>query len=897
MNPRDPMNGHGGTGTPRGTVGHGTLLTALAALALLFAATIGDEPSGYWAPDGFVERANGIVARGGLSLRCGAQDSIVVALAPGSPDERFFRSSYLRADVRRFNDNPSSARSPFLADGCRLLGVDPFHHRVDLPYNRVPRWTGSVRFARADRGASFLGGRDQRLQLLHPLDGVAVTPNKRVDPRRRGVAVRTEFLRFEVPRTREIAAEAFFVGGGPVLADRRDVASASKLRLDGFALPPGRIVRLETGDWVQMQHGGDIFTYLVEGSDRAELISTRGRGEGDERRHLVPRLAPFAGALALAVEGGLQSTPSARDDGPVSRMDIRLTLDRELESAGQEVIDRWCERLRLPDRPRAASALIMDAHTGGVLAMPTCPGEPEVNEYRQLPRRLRVRYLRNQNLVAHPVGSALKPFWAAVVATAFPGMLDLEVPEHGPGEVEDVFGCPLPVAYGSIGHGEWEGVETFIRTSCNRYMVEMATVALLAGDAMGDCGGEGVAMAECLAGGAGPIAEPGAGPNAGPNAGSRRGRPVRFCDRVVNLVLHEGLPFTGETCGDLRLVDTDFAPGLPLEGLTGAAAYRDRAPAGTGPADLDEAYRAGRYRLDVWRDPIEALQAAGDTAHSTITALRFSAVSPQVTNLALNTVEELRTDWVNLLLGGENSRWSNFQLAEAMSRLMTGRDVRGRLVGGVGDGRRGVPGRVSGSVQAEGSRARAAGAVGAEDAAELLSAEVIHPGARRRILHAMEMVARPGGTGARLAPALRRLEDRIRELPGAAGYEVYGFAKTGTPAVSVVLGDGMAEREGSVLVLGLLLVPREVGRAASRRRRDWISACPVAPELRAGILGVPPARLLGEDRGFGVSIAVYLDDLDPERRETSASALAVELMEPLTAYLAKRLERRLRREG
>jgi len=161
----------------------------------------------------------------------------------------------------------------------------------------------------------------------------------------------------------------------------------------------------------------------------------------------------------------------------------------------------------------------------------------------------------------------------------------------------------------------------------------------------------------------------------------------------------------------------------------------------------------------------------------------------------------------------------------------------------------------------------------------------------------MEMVARPGGTGARLAPALRRLEDRVRELPGAAGYEVYGFAKTGTPAVSVVLRDGMAEREGSVLVLGLLVVPAQVGRAASRRSGDWISACPVAPELRAGILGVPPTHLLNQDQGVGVSVAVYLDDLNPERREASASALAVELMEPLTAYLAKRLERRLRREG
>ena len=59
-------------------------------------------------------------------------------------------------------------------------------------------------------------------------------------------------------------------------------------------------------------------------------------------------------------------------------------------------------------------------------------------------------------------------------------------------------------------------------------------------------------------------------------------------------------------------------------------------------------------------------------------------MSPQVTNLALNTGEELRTDWVNLLLGGENWRWSNFQLAEAVSRLITERGVPGKLVAGAG---------------------------------------------------------------------------------------------------------------------------------------------------------------------------------------------------------------------
>jgi len=62
------------------------------------------------------------------------------------------------------------------------------------------------------------------------------------------------------------------------------------------------------------------------------------------------------------------------------------------------------------------------------------------------------------------------------------------------------------------------------------------------------------------------------------------------------------------------------------------------------------------YRIDAGDRVIDALRAAGDTAPQVQTSLRFANVSPQSTNLALNTVEELCTDWVNLLLGGENSR-------------------------------------------------------------------------------------------------------------------------------------------------------------------------------------------------------------------------------------------------
>lgn len=863
-----------------------TAALAVAGLAgMIVVASLQREPAGYWAPEGFVSRADAIVDSGGLELLCEGRDSIVVRLEPDSPDERFFRSSYLRSDVRRFNADPSAARSPFLVDGCRLLGVDPFYHRVDLPYNRVPRWTGPVRFDRASRSVGFRGGRDQRLQVIDPLESLDASESERVGLARRGVSARTQFLRFGAPRSREVLADAYFAGETTVLADRRDVGAPSMLRLNGFAVPPGRVARLETGDWVQLQHREEVFTYLVDGSDRAALVSTASASNGGPRRYLVPHLAPFVSDLAQALEGGLQSTPSARDGGPVSRMEIRLALDRELETATQALVDEWCERQRLPSRPRAVSALVMDAFRGDVLAMPTCPGEAVLEDYGHLSRRLRSRYLRNQNLALHPGGSALKPFWAASIATAYPGLLDLEIPAHAPGPVEDVFGCALPEPYHTGGHGEWEGLETFLRTSCNRYMVEAATAALLAG-----AGSLPPALAQGSPGDGGPgRGSPGQGPPgrlppagspAGSPASDDAGREVRFCDQVIELALTDGLPFTGSSCEDLRLLGERFAPALPFEFMTGASVYRDRAPvvAAAESESLDDAYRAGRYRLDLWRGPIDALTAAGDTANPVHTRLRFSAVSPQVTNLALNTVEELRRDWVNLLLGGENSRWSNFQLAEAMSRLMTGRDVRGRFV--------------------VAPAARGREAVGS---AQPLPEDVLHPGARRRVLHAMERVVGPGGTGVRLSPAARRLESALRSVPGAEDHDVYVFAKTGTPAVSMPLRDGPVSREGSVLVLGVLVVPPEAGRRASRREPEWVSACPLAPELRAGVLGVPPVHFLDDGAGgqgdatMGFSVAFFLDDLDPRGGDPSATALAVDFLEPLTDYATQRLQRELRR--
>lgn len=416
-------------------------------------------------------------------------------------------------------------------------------------------------------------------------------------------------------------------------------------------------------------------------------------------------------------------------------------------------------------------------------------------------------------------------------------------------------------------------------------------------------------------------------------------------------------------------MDAKFAPGPALASLTNVAVYRDPAPtAPPAPRDaagLPDLYRLGRYRVDVWRPVLQALEAAGDTVDPARRALRFSGVSPQATNLALNTVEELRTDWVNLLLGGENSRWSNFELAEALARLLTGRAVQGVLADAVGTG--GIPG---------------AGEVATSGPHPVLPDAALHPGARRRVLHALELAAAPGGTAGALGPAVERLRSRLELL--APGWDLYVMAKTGTPAVEKLvssaqqqlvqrlhgqgalrwdaasgrilldparaaevrstlgeaaltwleddvfgpieaepdsyrarpgeplprhplyltpagvlaareLADLRVDRQGSVLLLGLLAVPPDIGRSASAAVEDWVSACVLDPGLRRRILAIPPSETLDGDRAVGLTVAVYLDDLAAGEGTGAAVALADQALGPVSDHLLREVGRRVRR--
>jgi hypothetical protein len=841
-----------------------SLGVAVGTLLLLAAAGVGPRPAGHWAPDGFVAQSDSLIRQGLLEVQCGVQDSIVTRFKEGSPEERFYARSYLRADVRSFNSSPAATRSPFLLEGCELQGVDPFYHRIDLPYNRLPRWQGDVRFTYRPLTATLEGGAGQVLEARHPAPGeLGKAQAIKVSPDREGASARASLLRLTEPGSPEVLADVFFVGSDAVLADRRDVGSRAGLRVNGFRAPPGRLVRVEPGDWIELDAAGR-HTYLVEGTERARTASfARVKDDRVERLFPAARLRPLVEPLSQAMDLAIQAVPGAGERS-LAGMDVSLTLDRELHEAVESSVLDWCRERAHPGRPRAASMLVMDGFTGAVRAMPSCPGEPELARYEPLTSRTRERFLRNQNLVGHPIGSAAKPFWAAAVASTYPALLDLEVAAHPAGGQHDLMGCELAVPYGdSHGSDDWVGLEEFLRRSCNRYLVDYATMALT----MASTGAEEVCrspadLEACLrrSGALAPVRDVPLAGGAGVASSD-----VRVCDRVMNVVLSTESGVVGGSCEGLQLVDAKFAPGPALSTLTNVRIYREPTPGlqHAGSPSLEETYRFGRYRLDAWRSVLDVVVGAGDARRSVQTSLRFAGVSPQAANLALNTIEELRRDWINLLLGGENSRWSNFELAEATARLLTGRVVSGTLA----------------------DAADPDAPVG--EHASLLAPEVLESGVRRRVLHAMELVAGPGGTAARLGPGRNRLASSLAEV----GYDLYVVAKTGTPAVERFTGSSATElRQGSVLVMGLLAVPQRRGRDASRRHRDHVSACTLDAHLEDAILEVPPASELRPDEDVALTVAVYLDDLEPGGGAGSATEVAAQVV---SAYVEDEVRRRI----
>ncbi len=749
------------------------VLLALLASLLYWRSGVGARQLRYYAPDEYVERADDLIRRGYLAAECsGGSVAITERLAEAPARERsWYAGSYLSADVRRFNADPDGFGWAFVVDDdCRLRGVNPVVHAIDLPFTRRVRWLGSLLY-RGHQSDAVLRSARRTITLRRSDRPLSVNEQAatRVGSGEDLFKERTVLLHFAGGRGQP-AARLHHAGKDVVVQNRVRSLAPESVRLMGHQLPVGMIARLESGDWLTVEGErpvrlSETFVF-TSGEDLEAASRVRRQNQRLERRTEDPGLGlagdpvrersfPFLDLVARSIDTALSVLPEERAEELSGSFDVQLTIDRDAQLRLTDLFAGYASELvrqRGLERPFAAGLTVMDATSGELLALATYPQASHVASL-SVESEIRHRLLRNQNLLRHPIGSAGKPFLFAAIADAYPELLDFMIAGHEAERYYDeLFHCAIPTGYQTLeGHTSLVDFRTALEISCNRYTVELATLALAAdlggGEVVYDREVDWPALGEDTQHWLGGWPLPGA-PDLG---GFVFSEPLRERGPESSAVL---------ACTSLDRFEQVRYRGVLAE-LTGAATYRGRLPQGL-PADadrraLERSYTTNRYDLDAWRPLLEHLLFGTTEEASWRIRGALQGISPERVNLAFNQVTRIRGDMVSLLLGGATSTWTNVQLAEATSRLVTGRAVEARLVSSVRD--RGRPPPPSAEAAPAGSL-------------------VLTPEARDAVLDGMERVV-SGSRGT--ARALRDdLEAVRRSFPDD---RIFLFSKTGSPVL------------------------------------------------------------------------------------------------------------------
>jgi hypothetical protein len=792
----------------------------------------GTDKRHYYSPDEYVERADHFIEAGYLTADCSGSAPRLVAHLDDAPvaESAWYGESYLADDVARFNEEPGSYAWTFSIDqDCILRGVNPVVHRVSLPFARRIQWLGSIFYGGPGSDAALRSAR-RVISLRHPAEPIPAQEEGRTEVGRGGdLSQEGVVLLHYAGGPGWPAARVYHVGPEAVVLHNRSRPELRQVaRLMGHRLPVGRIVALETGDWIHLADDAPApreETFVFVGGETLDAASTvRLRNDHHERvtddagLGRIPDPArdetdPYLELLARSIDSALDALPERRARELAAGFDLQITVERSLQEELSELLRRRVRELqgtgRSAGRPFPAGITVMDGKTGRLLALATSPWEEDLEGAQGIDAPLRRRLLQNQNLILHPIGSAGKPFFFAAIADAHPFLLDLEIAEHPPEQRHRLlFQCELPTGYQLLaGHFGRIGFRRALEISCNKFTVELATLALAARRTEE----RSAPLPEVLPRAPGVI-----WPLPGRSSGLLvAGRPVDYAPALGQHVLYRpepprerdsGAAFRCDSLDRLELVPFR----APLEEVTGAATYRGRTPPRL-PEDATErllhrSYTTNRYDLRPWAPLLAHLMTGTSDAAAWSIRTATQGVSPERVDLAFNQVSLLREEWVSLLLGGATSTWTNIQLAEALSRLVTGRAVQARLAKRV-IGRGGEEEPAVEEVEDA-----------TEQAPPLLD---LRPEARESVLQGLAAVVDgPEGTAKELRDELAGLradhpEDRILL-----------YSKTGSPIilhpVPATVGEALAAlvARGRLSLEGREMLARPGGQAAPHRGRN-----------------------------------------------------------------------------
>ncbi|MEA2488447.1 MAG: hypothetical protein QOH21_239 [Acidobacteriota bacterium] len=765
----------------------------LTLLAVAIVALLGSrqkfEPLTYYSSRSYVERTNDMIARGALAFNARA-DRIELQPSATEAERKWVDASYLRSDIELFNRNRELFGHFFVVTDGQLREINPYLRTIRLPFAKTTQWMGNIEYSGPAARASLLSSNGRTIAITRTESGAMPVDARTIVGQTANAGANVMHLDFagggQTP-----AIEVHSIEGNVVLEQRVKRGQPADVRLLGSSIGEGRIARLQSGDWLHLSSTSPVpvsETFLFNEELRfARLSSVRTRNARQERIFTESEpllqwvggddgdeMLTFGEALARGVTNALQEVAPARAKTLATEFDVQLSIDRDLQEALDGSLSTYAHRLSndvAGGDPFAASVTVMNGRTGEILAAASYPGRGELESMHGISEEEQRRLLVNHNFKRHPIGSAGKPFFYAAIGTRHPFLLDLTVEPHAPQLRPDG------------GEGEREVLQFFVRDyklwphndarmdlqsaierSCNKFTVELATLALAAPPDLHD---------RTLTRPLDQIftRQPGVlWPTPGSTDGPRiAGQLVDFPISLGVYMKNDGRPIparesaSGTSAAILpgTLDRIDEAPFLETFGeITGVRTYGGGAAPGL-PTNAGDAAGRGamvtlNYDLRPWATLVQTLSAGENEKTAWKVRAALQSVSPERVNLSLNQVTDFRTEFVSLLLGGSTSLWTNVQLAEALSRLVTKRKVEATMLHAL--------------------RSRTPNAP--EEALRTFAELGVSDEARDTVLRGMKrVVLGTNGTAKLMAPRVAELEQRF------PGYRIALFSKTGSPTV------------------------------------------------------------------------------------------------------------------
>lgn len=570
---------------------------------------------------------------------------------------RFVTSSYLRADLAANDGRWTLA-------GGRVAALDSWVHTLRRPVTGETAWTGilsyrpvegsnrpQISLTSQESGKSFALGEGSANRALNTVSWIDVATGERSG----GLDRHVDFVDRSGGKMDSVATFTL-IGETPVLGVRCGEMRRVQVVLASFRHPPGPCADRGSGDVYLVLAPGDAVSFprpplpsslrFVVSGGLAGLSAPRPFGV----RQNSAAAGGLAGQVAITMDQIL-TDPKWRGQVKPDR-DIVTTLVRPIQDMLDVEFPKATKNLadalnRRADDPVIGAAVVMDTLSGDVLGL---------GSVTRPPREQDPFGTTNQAFVVMAAGSTAKVPVAAAILSRFPTLRQMCAHPSSPGPdgkvtFDRVLGIQLEAAnLDTVTQPDPLNFIAFIRESSNRYAAQLLLLASIRTEPRGSF------------------------------------RPLR--SNPPKALVRQDQYALSESCNNAAWIADRPAVVFPwvlnsngrptdLMRLSGFGVF-----SGLGPDNwIDRLYldfdmpmgqpgiSASPFVTDIW-----------DRNENSFFADRaFDAISPQREDFRFGAMQDLRGDYLQVILGGGNAGWSTVKLAEAYSRVVSGTKVEMRL--------------------------------------------------------------------------------------------------------------------------------------------------------------------------------------------------------------------------